>query len=151
MAAAQGNAGSSSCSSSSVEGAGGAAGDELSGNSREPVAESVPVLQSPPETQASVDAGNGKTVQVTLEEPVEGKRMLTSSWTWHFASRFSPPINGKNVVCMAKKADGTTCKHLIMKWEGAATAAVTGKRGKGSGTSGISKHLETAHKVEVDK
>ncbi|CAN0348934.1 unnamed protein product, partial [Pylaiella littoralis] len=74
MAAVQGNAGSTTLS---VEGAGGA-GDSLGGNASEPVTESVPALRSPPETQAAVDAGNGKTVQVTLEEPMEGKRRFSS-------------------------------------------------------------------------
>ncbi|CAB1113547.1 unnamed protein product [Ectocarpus sp. CCAP 1310/34] len=78
MAAVQGNAGGTS--SSSVEAAGAAAGDSVDGDGSESVVPSVPVLQVPPESEASIDVGKGKTVKVTLEEPMEGKRRLTS-WT----------------------------------------------------------------------
>ena len=47
-----------------------------------------PELQSPRETETMVDAGRGKTVRVTLEEPQIGKRRLTS-WCWQFVSRLS--------------------------------------------------------------
>ena len=89
MAAVQGNAGGTS--SGSVEAAGAAAGDSVDGDGIESVVPSVPVLQVPPETEASIDVGKGKTVKVTLEEPMEGKRRLTS-WTWNFVFLFSSRV-----------------------------------------------------------
>ena len=59
-----------------------------------------PELQSPRETETTVDAGRGKTVRVTLVEPQIGKRRL-KSWCWQFVSRLSPSIN-KNVLCLVK-------------------------------------------------
>ena len=55
-----------------------------------------PELQSPRETETTVDAGRGKTVRVTLVEPQIGKRRW-KSWCWQFVSRLSPSIN-KNVL-----------------------------------------------------
>ena len=47
-----------------------------------------PELQSPRETETTVDAGRGKAMRVTLVEPQIGKRRLTV-WCWQFVSRFS--------------------------------------------------------------
>ena len=58
--------------------------------------------------------------------------------------RFTPSINDKNVVCLVEKGDGKTCNHL-MKW----TPAERSKRG--TGTSGLIKHLEAAHPDTVKK
>ena len=66
-----------------------------------------PELQSPRETETTVDASRGKTVRVTLEEPQIGKRRLIS-WCWQVVSRFSPSISGKNVLCLVKQRDGKT-------------------------------------------
>ena len=90
-------------------------GDSVDMSARESsVVAGEPELQSPRETETTVDAGRGKTVRVTLVEPQIGKRRLTS-WCWQFVSRFSPTINDKNVLCLGKKRDGKTCNHL-MKW-----------------------------------
>ena len=100
-----------------------------------------PALQSQPQQEATVDAGRGKRVTVTLEAPCFGKKKLTS-WCWRFVSRFTPSINGKNVVCLVKKGDGTPCNHL-MKW------SPSGGGNKGSGTTGLMRHLEGAHAEAV--
>ena len=115
-----------------------ALGDSVDVNVRESsVVASEPELQSPRETETTVDAGHGKTVRVTLVEPQIGKRRLTS-WCWQVVSRFSPSINDKNTLCLVKQRDGKTCNHL-MKW----TSSEGSK--KGTGTSGLIKHLEVAH------
>lgn len=100
-------------------------------------------LEAPREPETRVDAGRGKTVAVTLLEPTLGKRKLTS-WCWRFVNRFSPSINDKNVVCLVEKGDGNICNHL-MKW----TPSEGTKRG--TGTSGLMKHLEVAHPRAVKK
>ena len=102
-----------------------------------------PELQSPRETETTVDAGRGKTVRVTLEEPQIGKRRLTSS-CWQFVSRFSPSINDRNVLCLVKRSNGKTCDNLI-KW----TPSDGSK--KGTGTFGLIKHLEVADPAMVNK
>ena len=90
-----------------------------------------PELQFPRETETTVDAGRGKTVRITLVKPQISKRRLMS-WCWQFVNRFSPSINDKNAVCLVKKRDGKTCM-------------------KGTGTSGLIKHLEVAHSAMVEK
>lgn len=109
--------------------------------SADSVAESDPVLQPPPDDHATIPGGRGTHVTVTLAPPTDGKKKLTA-WCWRFVSRFIPTINDKNVVCLVKKLDGTPCHHL-MKW----TPSSAGKRG--SGTSGLNKHLEKCHKDVV--
>ena len=64
-----------------------------------------PELQSPRETETTVDASRGKTVRVTLEEPQIGKRRL-ASWCWQFVSRFSPSVNDRNVLCLVRRSNG---------------------------------------------
>ena len=71
-----------------------------------------PELQSPRETETTVDAGRGKAMRVTLVEPQIGKRRLTV-WCWQFVSRFSPSINDKNVPCLVKQRNGKTFDHLM--------------------------------------
>ena len=102
-----------------------------------------PELQSPLENETTVDVGRGKTVRVILVETQIGKRRLTS-WCWQFVSRFSPSINDKNVLCLVKQRNGKTCDHL-MKW----TPSHGSK--KGTGTSGLIKHLQVAHPAMVKK
>ena len=72
-------------------------------------------LQPPRRAETTVDGGRGhKHVSVTLLEPTNGKKKLTA-WCWQFVSRFTPSINGKNVVCLVKRGDDTPCNHL-MTW-----------------------------------
>ena len=97
---------------------------------------------NPHETETTVDDGRGKTVRVTLVEPQIGKRRL-KSWCWQLVSRLSPSIN-KNVLCLVKQRNGKTCDHL-MKW----TPSDGSK--KGTGTSGLIKHLEVSHSAVVKK
>ena len=58
-------------------------------------------------------------------------------------SRLSPSIN-KNVLCLVKQCNGKTCDHL-MNW----TPSDGSK--KGTGTSGLIKHLEVPHPSMVKK
>ena len=53
-------------------------------------------------------------------------------------SRFTPSINDKNVVCLVKKGNGSSCNHL-MKW----TQSKDGKRR--TVTSGLTSHIEKKH------
>ena len=101
-----------------------------------------PELQFPRETETTVVAGRGKTVRVTLVEPQIGKRRL-KSWCWQFVSRLSPSIN-KNVLCLVKQRNGKTCDHL-MKW------TPSDGSNKGTGTSGLIKHLEVPHPAMIKK
>ncbi|CAM9188676.1 unnamed protein product, partial [Pylaiella littoralis] len=113
--------------------------------SDQPVADSDshPELQPPAETVATISPGGGKqSIQVTLEPPQEGKRKLTA-WVWRFVSRFSPTINDKNVVCLVKGPEGKICGHLL-KWSSSTTQAQ-----RGSGTTGLAKHLEKFHPAVV--
>ena len=105
--------------------------------SGDPVDEREPALQPPSRTETTFDGGGGKRVTVTLEEPARGKRKL-SAWCWRVVSRFTPSINDKNVVCLVKRGDGSSCNHL-MKW----TPSKDGK--KGTGTSGLISHIEKKH------
>ena len=59
-------------------------------------------------------------------------------------SRFSQSINDKNAPCLVKKRDGKACNRL-MKW----TPSDGSK--KGTGTSGLIKHLEVAYPAMVKK
>ena len=98
-------------------------------------------LQPPPTKAETTITGSGdRRIAVTLEPPVSGKRKLTA-WCWRFVSRFTPTINDKNVVCLVKKVDGTTCNH-IMKW-----TPGEGKK-KGTGTSGITTHIQNKHPTQ---
>lgn len=118
-------------------GEGGTAASPPSDSVESPETGEVTLQPSVVSSETSVDAGRGKTLKVTLLPPNDGKRAL-KAWVWRFVSRFSPSINNKNVVCMVKKIDGTTCSHL-MRW----TAAVGTK--KGTGTSGLNNHIQKVH------
>ena len=51
-------------------------------------------------------------------------------------SRFTLFINDKNVVCLVKKGDGSSCNHHLMKW-------IPSKDGKRwTETSGLTSHIE---------
>ena len=54
-------------------------------------------------------------------------------------SRFTPSINGKNVVCLVKRDDDTPCNHL-MTW--APSSSEGGNNQKGMGTSGLNSHIQ---------
>lgn len=95
------------------------------------------VLQPPSKAEATINGGNGRCMTVTLEPPGSGKRKLTA-WCWRFVSRFTPSIDEKNVVCLVRSGDGTPCHHL-MKWSG------SGDNNRGTGTSGLSTHIENKH------
>ena len=86
-----------------------------------------PELQSPRETETTVDAGRRKTVRVTLEEPQIGKRRLMS-WCWQFVSRFSPSVNDRNVLCLVRRSNGKTCDHLMKCTEIARCPGGEGKK-----------------------
>ena len=95
-----------------------------------------PELQSPRETETTEDAGRGKTVRASdWQKEVE-------SWCWQFVGIFSPSINDRNVLCLVKQLNGKTCDHLL-KW----TPSDGSK--KGTGTSGLIKHLEVAYPAMV--
>lgn len=121
-------------------------GAPASGNSAgasNPVVASDPVLQPPAsDPEATVKTGSGKHVTVTLVSPAAGKKKLTA-WCWRFVSIFTPTINDKNVICLLKRVDGTPCNHT-MKW----TPSAGNK--KGSGTTGLNKHLTNFHKAAVE-
>ena len=105
--------------------------------SDDPVDGSQPaVLQPPSRAETTINGGNRR-ITVTLDQPVSGKRKL-KAWCWRFVSRFTPTINEKNVVCLVKKVDGTTCNHL-MKW-----APSEGNK-RGTGTSGMTTHIKNKH------
>ena len=51
-------------------------------------------------------------------------------------------MNDKNVLCLEKAADGTTCKHL-MKWSPGHNNNM-----KGTGTTGLANHIKKKHPTQ---
>ena len=84
-------------------------GDSVDMSARESsVVAGEPELQSPRETETTVDAGRGKTVRVTLLEPQIGKRRLTSKVVppYFITARKLPPyfaVPGTAKIGTAKK------------------------------------------------
>ena len=57
-------------------------------------------------------------------------------------SRFAPTIDDKNVLCLVKEADATSCKHL-MKW-----SPGDSNNKKGTGTTGLANHIKKKHPIK---
>ena len=92
--------------------AGSATSSSVEAGSDDPVDGSEPVvLQPSSRAETSISGGGNRRTTVTLEQLVSGKSKLTA-WCWRFVSRFTPIINDKIVVCLARKLMGLPATTL---------------------------------------